>query len=123
MKKYICIALLFAMILGACSNDDENSTANDYDDLPAWLIPQAKDLEACFKNYSGNPSLLYSISRATGIHGETVYRIYRAVDSCSFCNLYDENGNHVDYTDVFGEIKEGDVIGDEGWIVVFPKKK
>ena len=123
MKKIICIALFFALILGACSNDDENSTVNDYDELPAWLISQAKNLEESFKNYSGDPSLLYSISRTTGIHGETVYRIYRIYDSCLFCNLYDENGKHVDYTDVFGEIKEGDVIGGEGWIIVFPKKK
>jgi len=123
MKRIIGIALFFALSLGACSNDDENSKVNDYDELPVWLISQAKNMAESFKNYDGDPSLLYSISCTTGIHGETVYRVYRAYDSCLFCNLYDENGNHVDYTDVFGEIKEGDVIGGEGWIIIFPKKK
>ena len=69
-------------------------------------------------------ALFFALSLgACSSDGETVYHIYRAYDSCLFCNLYDENGNHVDYTDIFGEIKEGSVIGGEGWIIVFPKKK
>ena len=124
MKKYISIwiALFMAFGLCACSSDEDSITEYeyDYDELPAWLIPQAKELAESFKNYEGNPTLLHSISRNTGIHGEIVYHIYRAIDSCIYCNLYDENGNHVDYLDVFGK---KDTIGDEGWKIIFPKTK
>lgn len=122
MKKYIsiCIALFLAFGLCACSSDDDNITQNEYDELPAWLIPEAQKMAETFKNYEGDPTLFYSISRTTGIHGETVYHIYRAIDSCIYCNLYDENGNHVDFIDVFGK---KDTIGDEGWKIIFPKTK
>ena len=122
MKKYISIfiALFLSFGLGACSSDDESIAQNDYDELPAWLIPEAQKMAEEFKNFEGDPTLLFSISRATGIHGETVYRIYRTFDSCIYCNLYDENGNQVDYFDVFGE---KDTIGNEGWKIIFPKKK
>ena len=122
MRKYISffIALFLTFGLGACSSDDENITVNEYDELPAWLIPEAQKMAEDFKNFEGDPTLLYSINRATGIHGETVYHIYRAIDSCIYCNLYDENGNHVDFIDVFGK---KDTIGDEGWKIIFPKTK
>lgn len=121
MKKgiLVCIALVMALGLGACSSDDESNQVDEYSELPAWLVPQAKALEAQYKDWSGDPSLYYSIRRATGIHGETVYHIYRAFDSCLLCDLYDENGNSVDYIDVFGERQ---YVGDEGWVVIFPKK-
>jgi hypothetical protein len=119
MKKYISIfiALFLTFGLGACSSDDENTTVNEYDELPAWLIPEAQKMAEEFKNYEGDPTLLYRISRATGIHGETVYHIYRAFDSCMYCNLYDGDGNSVTYDDMFG--KRDDV----GWKIIFPKKK
>jgi hypothetical protein len=122
MKKYIlvCMALFLAISLGACSSDEENNVENDYDELPAWLIPQAKAAAERFKDFMGDFSLLFAIRCATGIHGEKVYHIYNACNSCYMCDLYDENGNNVDYTDVFGE---RDFRGDEGWIIIFPKKK
>ena len=122
MRKYISIwiALFLAFSLGACSSDEENIVQNEYDELPAWLIPEAQKLAETFKNYEGDPTLLYKISRATDIHGKTVYHIWRIYDSCIYCNLYDENGNHVDYLDVFGK---KDTIGDEGWKIIFPKTK
>ena len=120
MKKYIlfCFALVLTLGYCACSSDDESVGKNGYDELPAWLVPQAEALAEEFKDYSGDPTLFYSISCATGIHGETVYRIYRAYDSCLMCNLYDDKGNPVDYVDVFGK---RDTIGDEGWKIIFPK--
>lgn len=122
MKRilFVCIASFLALGFLACSSDEDSVTVNEYDELPAWLIPQAKELTESFKNFDGDPSLLYSISRATGIHGETVYHIYRAYDSCLMCNLYDKNGNPVSYEDVFGN---RETIGDEGWVVIFPKKR
>lgn len=122
MKKLFCVCFVSFLALGflACSRDEENTIVNEYDELPAWLIPQAKELEESFKNFDGDPSLLYNISRATGVHGETVYHIYRIYDSCLMCNLYDKNGNLVSYADVFGD---RETIGDEGWIVIFPKKR
>jgi hypothetical protein len=114
-----CIALVMALALGACSSDDEkqNNTEDKYSELPAWLIPQAKALEDEFKD---DLSICCSISRATGIHGETVYHISRFYENCMMCNLYDEKGNPVNYIDVFGE---RDRRGDEGWVVIFPKQK
>ena len=122
MKKYISffIALFMTFGLGACSSDDENITDNEYDELPAWLIPEAQKMAEQFKNFEGDPTLLYSINRATGIHGETVYWIYRVYDSCIYCNLYDGDGNSVTYVDVFGK---REILGDEGWKIIFPKKK
>ena len=120
MKKilYICLASFLALGFLSCSNDEEESIVNDYDELPAWLIPQAKELAESFKNVEGDPRLYYNISRTTGIHGETVYHIYRVWDSCLMCNLYDTWGNPVSYGDVFGK---RDTIGNEGWVVIFPK--
>ena len=105
MKKFLRVCFVSFLALGflACSDDEDKATVNDYDELPAWLVPQAKELAESFKDFEGDPSFLYSISRATGIHGETVYHIYRAWDSCLMCNLYDEDGNPVVYADVFGE--------------------
>ena len=124
MKQWILASIVLVMALGlsACSSDDESksSTVDEYSELPAWLVPQAKALEDEFKDFKGDPSLCYSISRATGVHGETVYHVYRMYDSCLLCNLYDEKGNQVDYIDVFGE---RDHKGDEGWVVIFPKQK
>lgn len=122
MKKYmlICLALMMTFCLCACSSDDDNIAQNEYDELPAWLLPEAQKMAEQFKNYEGDPTLLYSISRATGIHGETVYWIYRVYDSCIYCNLYDKDGNSVTYNDVFGE---REILGDDAWKVIFPKKK
>ena len=122
MKRFIfvSIALFIAFSFTACSNDDENVVMNENDEMPAWLLPKAEALAESFKDIKGDPALFYSISRATGIHGETVYRIYRVWDSCQYCNLYDEKGNHVDYVDVFGK---RDIVGSEGWVVIFPKAK
>ena len=124
MKQWILASIVLVMALGlsACSSDDESksSTVDEYSELPAWLVPQAKALEDEFKDFKGDPSLRYSISRATGIHGETVYHISRIYENCVMCNLYDEKGNPVNYIDVFGE---RDHRGDEGWVVIFPKQK
>ena len=140
MKQWILASIVLVMALGlsACSSDDESksSTVDEYselpawlvpqakaledEELPAWLVPQAKALEDEFKDFKGDPSLCYSISRATGIHGETVYHISRIYENCVMCNLYDEKGNPVNYIDVFGE---RDHRGDEGWVVIFPKQK
>jgi hypothetical protein len=124
MKQWILasIVLVMALGLGACSSDDESkgSAVDEYSELPAWLVPQAKALEVEFKDFKGAPSLCYSISRAAGIHGETVYHVYRIYDNCLLCNIYDEKGNQVDYIDVFGE---RDHKGDEGWVVLFPREK
>ena len=119
-KLIFFLPLFLAMMLGVtgCSSDDESVRKNGYDELPAWLVPQAEALAEEFKDCLGDPTLFYSISCATGIHGETVYRIYRAYDSCLMCNLYDDKGNPVDYVDVFGK---RDTIGDEGWKIIFPK--
>ena len=53
MKKYISffIALFMTFGLGACSSDDENITDNEYDELPAWLIPEAQKMAEEFKNF------------------------------------------------------------------------
>ena len=47
MRKYISffIALFLTFGLGACSSDDENITDNEYDELPAWLIPEAQKIQ------------------------------------------------------------------------------
>ena len=88
MKQWILASIVLVMALGlsACSSDDESksSTVDEYSELPAWLIPQAKALEDEFKD---DLSLCYSISRATGIHGETVYHISRIYENCVMCNL------------------------------------
>ena len=122
MKKLFLIFIASFLVLGfsACSSDEDEVTEYSYDELPAWLIPQAKEVAESFNNVEGDLALFYSISRATGIHGETVYHIYRIYDSCVWCNLYDKNGNQVSYADVFGEKT---TIGDEGWVIVFPKKR
>ena len=124
MKKLVLLCMASFLTLGflACSSDDDKATVFNYDELPAWLIPQAKGFAESHKDYDGDLAILYSISRATGIHGETVYRIYNVFDSCLMCNLYDEDGNPVSYADVFGEKGEGDTIGDEGWVVIFPRR-
>lgn len=75
----VCLASFLALGFFACSSDEENTAVSEYDELPAWLIPQAIELTESFKNFDGDPSLLYSISRATGIHGETVYHISYAL--------------------------------------------
>ena len=122
MKKLfvLCFASFLALGFLACSSDEEQATVYDYDELPAWLVPQAKEMLESYKDFEGDPSLLYSIKRTTGIHGETVYQIHRSYDSCLMCNLYDENGNPVVYADVFGD---KDVVGNENWVVIFPKVK
>jgi len=122
MKKLFVLCFASFLVLGflACSSDEEQTTVYDYDELPAWLVPQAKEMMESFKNFEGDPSLLYGINRTTGIHGEKVYHIYRIYDSCWMCNLYDENGNSVDYTDVFGDI---DDLRSENWVLIFPKVK
>ena len=122
MKKFFFLFIASFLVLGffACSSAEDETTEYSYEELPAWLIPQAKEMAESFKNVEGDPALFFSISRATGIHGETVYHIYRAYDSCLMCNLYDKNGNKVSYADVFGEKT---TVGDEGRVIVFPKKR
>ena len=122
MKKLfvLCFASFLALGFLACSSDEEQAIVYDYDELPTWLVPQAKEMSESFKDFEGDSSLLYSIKRTTGIHGETVYFINRIWDSCLMCNLYDENGNPVVYTDVFGD---KDMVGNENWEVIFPKVK
>ena len=105
-------------LTGNSSSDEDQTFMYDYDELPAWLVPQAQKMVEEFKGIDIDPSLLFGIRRATGIHGETVYHIWRAYDSCWMCNLYDVNGNPIAYADAFGE---NDVIGNEGWVVIFPK--
>ena len=122
MKKLfaLCFASFLALGILACSSDEEQAIVYDYDELPVWLVPQAKEMMESFKGFEGDPSLLYSIKRTMGIHGETIYHIYRIWDSCLMCNLYDENGNPVVYTDVFGD---KDMLDNENWEVIFPKVK
>ena len=122
MKKLSVLCSVLFLTLGflACSSDEDQTKVYNYDELPAWLVPQAQEMTEEFKGIDMDPSLLFGISRATGVHGETVYHIWRAYDSCWMCNLYDEKGNSIDYADAFGE----DVVaGNEGWVVIFPKTK
>ena len=120
MKKYmlICLALMMTFCLSACSSDDDAVTDFSDEELPAWLIPQAQKMAESYKSFSGNPALLSHISVARGIHGEKVYHIYNILSSCIYCELYDENGNHVEYQDVFGD---RDIESEGGWVIIFPK--
>ena len=122
MKKYmlICLALTMTLSFGACSSDDDAVTDYSYEELPAWLIPQAQKMAESHKGYTGDPTLISHISIATGIHGEKVYRIYSVLSSCIYCDLYDENGNNVAYQDVFGD---KDIDSEGGWVIIFPRKK
>lgn len=109
----------------ACSSDDEVASDKGYSDLPVWMQPRVEQLEKLlFGDYGAsreNPSLFYGVYMATGIHGETVYRVYNSFSNCLMCELYDEKGNSVAYVDVFGSIGLGDTMGDEGWVLVYPK--
>ena len=106
MSRLILIpSFLISLLLAAC----DAGSAFDYDrDTPIWLKAKVDSIAAIPETF-GITVYRYEWN------GEFVYHIENPISSCVYCELYDQNGMKVEFTDDetfqdFVENKKNEVV-------------
>jgi hypothetical protein len=106
MSRLILIpSFLISLLLAAC----DAGSAFDYDrDTPVWLKAKVDSIAAI-------PEIFGITVYRYEWNGEFVYHIENLISSCVYCELYDQNGMKVEFTDDetfqdFVESKKNEVV-------------
>jgi len=102
MKKQI-LCLLLVFVFTFCAKEDIPP------EVPDWLLPTVEELENSGECYG------CSITKIS-YNGEMYYHVYCGYWSCMYCNLYNSQGNLVDWDqEKFNHFLENKSEGDVIW--------
>jgi len=91
MIRHVCLFVVFCLPL-ACTNLVNESEQFDYDrDTPPWLKTRIEQMEV-------EPTYMGTVIYRYDWHGAFVYDIKIPINSCAYCEVYNQQGHNIDLT-------------------------
>lgn len=91
MIRTILISALIILFITGCKKDNSVEPFNYERDTPQWL---KEKIETFKKDPMSRDKVVYRYEW----NGKFIYDIYSAASSCMFCEVYEQNGNKVQFT-------------------------